>query len=154
MNLRLPPVVLQIFDTRRMPPPFNSRYSYPSEMLEMTPEEWLEYGCPRMTPLWDDGNAGRIVAYCPDPGKQGYFRCELDGSIEEPCRMGWQQVLVRDFQNLWRHKAKPEEVAEIVDAFGFKHWDQLKRELDAINTNSILRLEPWYQDFVKRLGPG
>lgn len=152
--LGLPSIVLQIFDTRRMPPPFASRYSYPSEMLEMTSKEWREYRCPKMIPLWDNGNGEYIVAYCPDSGKEGFFRCELDGSIEQPNRMGWQQVLVRDFLRLWRFRVKPDEVAEIVAAFGFKHWDQLKMELDAMNNNSALGLEPWYQDFVKRVGQG
>lgn len=152
-ELGLPPIVLQIFDTKRMSGPYQSKFGYPRVLLLSDEEEWGAWGCPSMVPLWDDGNAGVIVAHCPAGGMQGFFRFELEGKVMPPVGMGWQQVLVGEFKRLWLQETPAEEIQEIARAFEFKHLAQLTKELNQINTYRASALDPWYQDFVRRVGP-
>ena len=65
--------------------------------------------------------------------------------------MNWQQVLVKEFKNLWELEFPDSRLCELADMFGFNHIRKLIDELSDANLNTCEKNAEWYDSFLSRL---
>ena len=100
------------------------------------------------------GGAYTTVAYRHAQDQNGFFRFDIEtpGEAVQSARMNWQQILVKEFKDLWEAEWQDDRLIEVAGWFGFEHIELLISELTHANLVSVERDEDWYRSFLARLG--
>jgi hypothetical protein len=150
--LGLPQIVLDAFDNKPLPYNLDLQFQQPYAILTLGPDEQAGYGHGRITPIWTGGGENSIVAYHHAPQRQGFFRFDIETAEEQqPIRLSWQQILVKEFKSLWESEMPDERLREIAGWFGFKYVESLIAELPPANLDSFEKDVAWYQSFLRRI---
>jgi len=153
VELRLPQIVLDVFDEKPLSYDLDIEFGYPYQLLDH-PEIQTGYGTGRITPIWTEAHWS-IFAYHHAAERQGFFRFGIEDREElEPIGMNWQQGLVEPFKILWESDFPEEALRQIAGMFDFRHIDRLLYELPNAKLDTHQKSEAWYQGFVYELkGP-
>jgi len=151
--LGLPSIVLDAFDERPLPYNLDLQFRYPYQILSLGHEEQAIYSEGRITPVWAGSSGYTIVAYSHAPRREGFFRFDIEASSQRvhPVGMTWQQVLVKEFKDLWEAEMPDERLREVAGWFGFVHIEMLITELPAANLDTFEKDVRWYQAFLRRI---
>jgi hypothetical protein len=151
--LRLPQIVLDIFDKKPLPDDLDLYFRHPHVAFRFGKEHQATYGQGRITPIWADGGNYGIVAYNHGPPRQGYFRFDIESRIEQADLVGltWQQILIREFQTLWEGEEPEDKIREIASRFDFKYVERLITELSQVRNDTFEKDATWYQSFLKEV---
>jgi hypothetical protein len=152
--LGLPQIVRDVFDGKPMPYNLDIQFQEPYQMFALGPKQQEIYGEDRITPLWTGGGDYTIVAYDHLPARKGFFRFNIELAVDEdePVGLSWQQILVKEFKDLWESELPDERLREVALWFDFKHIESLIAELAQAKLDTSEKDAVWYQSFLKRVG--
>jgi hypothetical protein len=150
VGLGLPQIVLDAFDEKPLPYDLDIRFRFPYQVFPMAqPAYWNG----PITPIWTGADGYTIVAYDHDPARLGFFRFDLEsGEVLDPIRMNWQQVLVREFKNLWELETPAETLRQLAGLFEFRYVEELIDELPQAKLDTTEKDIAWYHAFLMRMG--
>ena len=150
-GLGLPQIVLDAFDEKPLPFNLDLQFGYPYPVLTLGPLEQAAYPPGQITPIWAAGCT--IVAYSHAPARGGFFRFNIESpsKLEQPVGMTWQQVLVKEFTDLWEAEMPDERLREVARWFGFEYIELLIAELPVANPDTFEKDVAWYQSFLNRI---
>jgi hypothetical protein len=151
--LGLPQIVLDAFDGKPLPYNLDIQFREPYPIFTLGSEGQVSYPPGRVTPIWTGGGDYTIVAYHHAPSRLGYFRFDIEtpDDEEQPVGLTWQQLLVKEFKDLWELEWPNGRLKEVAGWFGFKHIDLLIAELSDAKLDTFEKEEVWYQSFLKRV---
>jgi hypothetical protein len=148
VDLRLPQIVLDVFDEKPLPYDLDINFYYPYQMF--TPgQSYDRLG--RITPLWHCCDV--IVAYRHTTSCRGFYRFDIESPEEdfEPAGLTWQGILVHEFNFLWEDEWPDERLKEVAGWFEFKHIDLLISERQQ-GTGDFEKHGDWERAFLKKIG--
>ncbi len=150
--LGLPQVVLDIVDEKELPVPnLDLQFRAPYEIFRLEADGQTEYVAGRVTPLWAGNSGYTVVAYHHAPERRGFFRFDLAGDDPRdthPVVLSWQQVLVKEFQEMWEGEATAERMRPMATLFGFAHVDRLMAELQEFDLHTFEKSDAWRAAFI------
>jgi hypothetical protein len=152
IGLGLPKIVLDAFDNKPLPYNLDIEFREPYQLFSIDAERQASIGHGRITPIWTGGGDYTIVAYHHTPVRKGYFRFDIESGEEyQPIGMSWQQVLVKEFKNLWEQEWSDELLREVAGWFEFKSIEHLLVELPLASLGTFEKDMAWYLKFLKRV---
>ena len=149
IGLGLPPIVLDVFDEKPVPPLIHRFFCYPYEVF--VPDQQEFYGEGPITPVWSDSSHACIVAYHHEPRREGFFRFSLEGDEELPFGLSWQQILVAEFKFMWECELDAEEMRRAAELFDFRYVEELIRELSDTPSPTFEADNRWYLAFLDKI---
>jgi hypothetical protein len=151
--LGIPQIVLDAFDEKPLPYDLDIHFCRPYQIFSLGPVGQAAYGQGRITPIWTGGGDYTIVAYHHAPARKGFFRFDIEspGEEQQPVGLSWQQVLVKEFKDLWEQEWTDERLREVAGWFGFKYIDLLLGELPQAKLDAFEKDAVWNQSFLLKI---
>ncbi|MEO0588699.1 MAG: hypothetical protein AAF078_13800 [Planctomycetota bacterium] len=151
--LKLPPIVLDIFDDQPLPFDLANIMRSPCELFAMSSSEQSKYGNGHYTPIWSSSSGYSVVAHHRenDVGFFVRFNLEAPESLKHAVRMNWQQLLIAEFQFLWESEYSDADLEEIARLFDFRHVREVARGLADLDRTAALSIDEWRSELHMRL---
>ena len=153
-KLGLPPIVLDVFDERPLPYSLKIQFQSPEHIFALDADGQKRYQVGNVIPLWTNTSGYCFFAYANGSNEDGYFRFDIETAESyEPTGMTWQQVLVREFKELWESERPEKQLREISGLFEFRHTDAILAELssDGEKLDTFEKSERWHRDFLEKI---
>ncbi len=123
IELRLPAIVLDIFDGRPGPEPLDLWLGAPDTYYMLPPGQESAYAPDRLVPLLDDGNSYAFLAY--DRLRHGFVWFDIESRVDPEalkCR-SWPEIVATLLVSQWESEYEDDRLREIAALLEFKAID-------------------------------
>jgi hypothetical protein len=143
------PIFLEAYRKERLPRDLDIYVGVPEEFF-LAPDTETAYTGGLLIPILDDGNLEIITFYDPDTG--ALIQKDIESPREILARLAnWQQYLADLMIRVAETIEDDEEVRDIADLVGFRHYKELMEFLEEQSEGSFDEYHRRRREFIERL---